>query len=147
MALLLAAMLSSLAALPPAPPDLILEGATVYESPDASPRTESVVLAGGRILFVGEASTARAKAPSAQRIDLTGAFLFPGLADAHGHLEGLGKSLEIADLRGAGDAAEAARRVASVAAKLPAGAWAEGRGWDQNHWPGAKFPDARDLDT
>ena len=147
MALLLAAMLSSLAALPAAPPDLILEGATVYESPDANPRIASVVLSGGRILFVGDSASARAKAPSAQRIDLAGAFVFPGLADAHGHLEGLGKSLEIADLRGATDAAEAARRIAAVAAKLPAGAWAEGRGWDQNRWPGAKFPDARDLDA
>src|SRR5260370_39422853 len=30
---------------------------------------------------------------------------------------------------------------------LPPGAWAEGRGWDQNRWPGGKFPDARDLDA
>ncbi|HEY6928598.1 MAG TPA: amidohydrolase, partial [Thermoanaerobaculia bacterium] len=147
MAFLLASMLSSLASLSAAPPDLILEGATIYESPDANPRKASVVLSGGRILFVGDSAAARAKSPSAQRVDLTGAFLFPGLADAHGHLEGLGQSLEIADLRGAKDAADAARRVAAVAAKLPAGAWAEGRGWDQNRWPGARFPDARDLDA
>jgi len=60
---------------------------------------------------------------------------------------GLGKALETADLRGAADAAEAARRIAAIAATLPVGAWAEGRGWDQNRWPGGKFPDARDLDA
>ena len=29
---------------------------------------------------------------------------------------------------------------------FPGGAWAEGRGWDQNRWPGSGYPDARDLD-
>ncbi|HEY6051216.1 MAG TPA: amidohydrolase family protein, partial [Thermoanaerobaculia bacterium] len=79
-------------------------------------------------------------------IELPGAYVFPGWADAHGHLAGLGKGLETADLRGVPDAAEAARRVGAVAANLPAGAWSEGRGWDQNRWPGGAYPDARDLD-
>ena len=126
--------------------DLLLEGAMVYVSADAAPQRASVLIRSGKIDFVGNAETARRKSPLASRIDLTGSFLFPGFADAHGHLSGLGKSLEIADLRGATSAAEAARRVGAGAAKLPSGAWAEGRGWDQNLW-GGRFPDARDLDT
>jgi hypothetical protein len=35
----------------------------------------------------------------------------------------------------------------AAAAKLPAGAWVEGRGWDQTRWPGREFPDARTLDA
>jgi predicted amidohydrolase YtcJ len=147
MARLLAALLLTAAARPPASSDLLLEGATVYVAADAAPRKASVLIAAGRIAFVGDAPAAREKAGGAPRIDLTGAFVFPGWADAHGHLEGLGKSLEIADLRGARDSGQAAQRIASVAAKLPAGAWAEGRGWDQNGWPGGKFPDAKDLDA
>ena len=50
-------------------------------------------------------------------------------------------------MRGSADSADAARRIAELASKLPAGAWVEGRGWDQNLWPGKSFPDARDLDA
>ncbi|MFN2386341.1 MAG: amidohydrolase, partial [Thermoanaerobaculia bacterium] len=96
--------------------------------------------------FVGDAETARRRAQSPERVDLSGAFVFPGWADAHGHLAGLGKALEIADLKGAASAEEAARRLSAMASSLPAGAWVEGRGWDQNLWPGKAFPDARVLD-
>src|SRR5207253_8315859 len=83
----------------------------------------------GKIAFVGDPAAARRLAPDAKSVNFSGAFVFPGWADSHGHLLGLGKSLEIANLRGAADAAEAARRIARLAATLPAGAWAEGRGW------------------
>jgi predicted amidohydrolase YtcJ len=135
------------AATSPVSPALLLEGATVYVSADAKPRAASVLVRDGSIAFVGDPEAARKQAPGAAVIDLKGAFLFPGWADAHGHLLGLGKALETADLRGAADAPEAARRTAAIAATLPAGAWAEGRGWDQNRWPGGAFPDARDLDA
>jgi hypothetical protein len=79
--------------------------------------------------------------------DLSGRFVFAGWADAHGHLEGLGEALEIADLRGTASAAEAASRMARAAAALPPRAWAAGRAWDQNLWPGQRFPDAHDLDA
>ena len=126
---------------------LLLDGGIVYVSADASPRKASIVVRDGRIAFVGDAGRARRLGAGAKRVDLAGAFVFPGWADAHGHLVGLGKSLEIANLRGAPSAAEAARRIGQLAAKLPAGTWVEGRGWDQNLWPGKSFPDARDLDS
>jgi predicted amidohydrolase YtcJ len=141
------ALLSLLASAPSAGPDLLLENATVYASADAQAKKVSIVTRGGRIAYVGPAPQARRQAVNARRVDLSGSFVFPGWADAHGHLLGLGKSLEIAQLRTAADANEAARRIAELAAKLPAGAWAEGRGWDQNLWPGKAFPDARDLDA
>jgi predicted amidohydrolase YtcJ len=131
---------------PAAPPDLRIEGASVYESASAAPRAASIVTRGGRILFIGDPARAKELAPQAAVIEIPGAFVFPGWADAHGHLSGLGKALETADLRGAADASEAARRIGSIAANLPPAAWAEGRGWDQNRWPGSAYPDARDLD-
>ena len=139
------ALLTRLAA--PAPtPALLLENATVYVSAESKPQKISILTREGKIAFVGDAAGAREAAGDAKRVDLSGAFVFPGWADAHGHLLGLGKSLEIANLRGAADAAEAARRMGDLAAKLPSGRWIEGRGWDQNLWPGKSFPDARDLD-
>jgi predicted amidohydrolase YtcJ len=141
------ALLTLLASTPSAGADLLLENATVYASADAQAQKVSILTRGGRIAYVGPTAQARRQAGSARRVDLSGSFVFPGWADAHGHLLGLGKSLEIAQLRTAADAKEAARRIAELAAKLPAGAWAEGRGWDQNLWPGKAFPDARDLDA
>src|SRR6266404_2238010 len=129
----------------PASPDpgLLLEGATVYVASGSRPVKSAILIRDGKIIFVGDAGTARRKAPRAARLDLTGSFVFPGWADAHGHLAGLGQSLEVADLRGAKSADEAAKRIAAKAGSLPAGSWAEGRGWDQNHWPQERFPDAR----
>ena len=103
---------------------------------------------GRRILFVGDPARAQEARGGRRRVDLAGASSSPGWADAHLHLAGLGKSLEIADLRGAADAEDAARPDATTAASgLPAGTWVEAAGWDQNLWPGRAFPDARELDA
>jgi predicted amidohydrolase YtcJ len=138
---------ASAAAVPAPAPRLLLEGATVYLSAGAPARTASIVVGDGRILFVGDAEKARASAPDARVVDLHGRYVFPGWTDSHLHLEGLGHARETADLRGAASAAEAAARMARQAASLPEGSWVEGRGWDQNRWPGQRFPDARDLDA
>lgn len=145
-------MLLLLALLLPIPPqtpkaDLLLENGVVYVSPEAAPRKASIVVADAKILFVGDAARARKLGKSARIVDLRGAFVFPGWADAHLHLQGVGKDREITNLRGAASAAEAARRMASSAASLPTGRWIEGRGWDQNLWPGREFPDATTLDA
>jgi len=125
---------------------LLLEGGLVYVAADAPPQRASVLIEGGRIAFVGDAAEARRRAGAARVLDASGRAVFPGWADAHLHLLGLGKAVEVATLRDASSAADAAAAMAKAAADLPAGAWAEGRGWDQNRWPGAAFPDAHELD-
>src|SRR5262249_7490909 len=114
---------------------------------DAPPARVSVLLSAGKVAFVGDPAEARRRGGAARRVSLPGRFVFAGWMDAHLHLLGLGKSLESARLRGAPSAAEAAARMAKTAAALPPGAWVEGRGWDQNLWPGQAFPDARALDA
>jgi hypothetical protein len=142
-------LLALLLPIPPQTPkaDLLLENGVVYVSPEAAPRKASIVVADAKILFIGDAARARKLGKSARIVDLRGAFVFPGWADAHLHLQGVGKDREITNLRGAASAAEAARRMASSAASLPTGRWIEGRGWDQNLWPGREFPDATTLDA
>jgi len=126
--------------------DLLLEGGMIYRTADARPDRASVVVARGKILFVGDPARARELAGGARVMDLRGKFVFPGWTDAHLHLLGVGKALDIANLRGAADAEAAADRMVISARSLPAGAWVEGRGWDQNLWPGARFPTASELD-
>ncbi len=131
----------------PAPPAaLLFEDGVVYVSPDAAPRKASILLEGGKVAFVGDPMEARRRAGATRVVHLGGNFVFAGWADAHLHLFGLGKSLEIANLRDTANAGDAAARMGKAAVALPAGAWVEGRGWDQNRWPGAAFPDARELD-
>jgi predicted amidohydrolase YtcJ len=139
--------MTSAAAAATAPEALLLEGGVVYVSADAPPRPASILVRDGRIEFVGDPGEARARSRGAAVVALGGRPVFAGWTDAHGHLSGLGRSLDVANLRGAPSAAEAARRIADAAARLAPGTWAEGRGWDQNLWPGAAFPDARDLDA
>jgi predicted amidohydrolase YtcJ len=143
------ALALTLAGPAPAVGDLLLENAVVYASADAAPARASIVVGEGRIRFVGEPAKARTLAAGARVrvVDLRGRFVFPGFADAHLHLSGIGHGREVADLRGATDAEDAAARIAKVASKRPPGAWVEATGWDQNRWPGRQFPDTGVLDA
>lgn len=78
--------------------------------------------------------------PRALVIDLDGAFVVPGLQDAHGHLLGLGSALAEVDLVGTQSFAEVIARAAARAATLPKGEWVLGRGWDQNDWQDTAMP-------
>ncbi len=69
----------------------------------------------------------------------------PGLADAHGHVALLGRwRREVSCAGGAGEE-ECAARAAVRARSVPAGSWIRGSGWDQNWWPGGRFPSAAVL--
>lgn len=126
-------------------------GATLFENgrvvADAvAPAAKaSILVDGGRVVFVGPAAEARRRAPAAVPVDLAGAFVYPGFADAHGHLAELGKSLESADLKGLRSPAACAEKMRASA--VPAGTWLEGDGWDQNLWTPKEFPDAKALDA
>jgi len=74
-----------------------------------------------------------------------GAFVMPGLQDAHGHLLGLGSSLVEVDLVGTRSFAEIVEKARAAAAALPPGAWVVGRGWDQNDWDDKRMPNHRLL--
>ena len=80
-------------------------------------------------------------------IDVTGATILPGLTDAHGHLYGLGLSLDTVNLVGLESYDEAIARVKDRAQRAQPGEWVLGRGWDQNRWPDKQFPTAAPLDA
>jgi hypothetical protein len=136
-----------LLATPAAPADAVFTGGTVITLDDARPRASAVAVRGGRIVAVGsDAEVLGLASPQTRRVDLAGATLVPGLADAHLHVEGIGTARESLDLVGAASLQEALDRVARRHRELPAGEWLLGRGWDQNDWPEKRFPAAADLD-
>ena len=73
--------------------------------------------------------------------------MLPGLVDAHGHLMYLARLRLALDVAGLASEAACAERVAARARAPPRRAsGSPGRGWDQNRWPGARFPTRASLD-
>jgi len=132
----------------PEPADLVITAGTVITLDGARPRATAIAVRGGRIVAVGTAAEIQSLiGPATRRVELRGATVVPGLGDAHVHVEGIGDALENIDLVGAASLEEAVRRVRTGAAALPATDWVRGRGWDQNDWPGKRFPTAGALDA
>jgi hypothetical protein len=119
--------------------DRLFVGGIVH-APGGAYRLE-IAVASGRIVALVEPGKAAAwRRSAAEIVDLAGSHVYPGFTESHGHLTSYGAALEQVDLHGAGSFAEVVARVKTAAAKLPAGAWVIGRGWDQNLWPGKRFP-------
>ena len=126
-------------------PDLLVAG-TIHTLDPARPRAGAALARDGRFVCVGSESECAARArPGLRRIDLGGGSAVPGLADAHGHVHGLALARANVSCVGAASAEACAERAAERARGVPAGRWIRGRGWDQNRWPGAAFPDGRIL--
>ncbi|MCX5760766.1 MAG: amidohydrolase [Gemmatimonadetes bacterium] len=110
--------------------DLILTNGRIYTSDDTRPVVEAVAVAGGKVLFAGNAAGAMALKGSATRvIDLGGRTVIPGM-----------DALHIVDLTGTTSYDEVVARVAERAKRTPKGQWVLGRGWDQNDWGDTRFP-------
>lgn len=126
----------------------LFTGGIVAAGPQQTPQRDSAIyVEDGRIVDVGPAAGLRAKHGGAQIIDASGATILPGLTDAHGHLYGLGLSLDTVNLVGAESIDEVVRRVRERASRAGANEWVLGRGWDQNRWTGKQFPTAAPLDA
>ncbi len=122
--------------------DLVFEHGVFYPVDVPGPVRGSLAVREGKIVYLGPEETAKPfLGPKTRRIDLRERAVTPGLIDAHSHLLGLGRDLSQVDLRGATSFEEVVRRVRAAAAKVPAGSWVRGRGWDQNLWPGQAFPE------
>ncbi len=122
--------------------DLVVRNAKIYTANPAKPNAAVLVIKDGKILAVGDSWAGKAT----RTVDAKGAMVMPGFIDSHGHVQGLGESLETLDLRGIKSEAEAAAMVEKVAKSAKPGEWIRGRSWDQNLWPGKQFPTKASLD-
>jgi len=129
------------------PADLVLLDADVVSVDPPGTTRASVAIRGGTIVFVGGSEQALAlRGPTTRVASLHGYTLIPGLVDAHGHVSSLGFAMHRVDLVGTGSASEIASKIRAAASGRPAGAWIQGRGWDQNDWAVKEFPTAKILD-
>lgn len=126
----------------------VLTAARVHTMDVAKPLATAFAYdADGRILAAGQAEALLKQYPRARRLDVGAATVIPGLIDAHAHVGGLGFAMMGADLVGARDVADVVARLRAKAGELKPGEWLLGSGWDQNDWPGQRFPTAAELDA
>jgi predicted amidohydrolase YtcJ len=139
----------ALAACQPAEaPDAIYHGGTIYTGVDGAPTVEAVSVKDGRILKTGNSADLLKTANEAtQKIDLAGAFLYPGFTDAHAHLFGIGERELTLNLDQVKSIAELVSIVGEAAKTLPPGLTLQGRGWIETHWPEKRFPTRQDIDA
>lgn len=98
----------------------------------------------GRIIGIGVRARAAA-GRGAEVVRLRGT-AWPGLIDAHIHLEGLAERHLTLDLTAARSLDDALARVKQWAARLPNDAWVVGSGWYNDAWSDPAFPSHQDLD-
>ena len=124
---------------------MLLTSGRIYTLDARGTIADTLVVRDGRVAFAGRRADVNA-APGEEVVDLGGHAALPGLVDAHGHLMHLARVRLTLDLRGADSEEAAARRVGERAGRVPRGEWISGRNWDQNLWPGARFPSKATLD-
>jgi predicted amidohydrolase YtcJ len=124
---------------------VLLTNGRIYTLDADGTVVDTLVVRDGRVAFAGRRRDVNPRIGE-EIIDLGGRAALPGLVDAHGHLMHLARVRLTLDLRGCDSEAAAAERVRQRAAKAGPGEWISGRNWDQNLWPGARFPDKASLD-
>ncbi|MDR0662516.1 MAG: amidohydrolase [Spirochaetaceae bacterium] len=136
----------SLSAAPAAEADTIYINGNVYTVNENFAKASSIVVKGGRILYVGDDATAQKKYSSAsQAVDLEGKTVIPGLIESHMHYLLLGEILDRIDIF-QNSKAEILSKVKAEADKLSDGEWIVSMGWNNVLW-GEDYPTKEELDV
>ena len=115
---------------------------------DRAQRVTAIAVGEHQIVAIGDDATVlRQKQPATEVFDLHGAFVMPGINDAHVHLGSAGRIKLAVDLTGSTSLAEMLRRVSAAAAAAPSGEWLLGGGWDHTLWESKTLPTRQDLDA
>jgi len=126
---------------------LVLLNGNIHTENPAMPRAEAVAVIGSRIVDVGGDDQIRKwVGPETRLVDLDGRLLLPGFNDAHVHFYQGGRSLAGVQLRSARSPEEFRERIATFAAKLPAGRWILNGEWDHENWSPARLPSRQLID-
>jgi predicted amidohydrolase YtcJ len=124
----------------------ILYNGPIYTLDPAQPRAQAIAIRDGRVLMAGsEGKVYAAVGGRGEAINLQGRAVIPAITDAHVHLIWHALAQRNVQLDGVTSFDAALERIAAAAAKLPEGAWLQGRGWDHTWW-GGRWPTAADLD-
>src|SRR5581483_6328333 len=132
----------------------ILHNAKIYTFDKSRPNATAIAIDHGEIIAVGGDELLR-EFDRAEKEDLRGRAVLPGLTDAHLHFQYYSLGLQKIDCE-TDTLEECLRRVKARVEKAKAGEWILGHGWNQNAWPlspnrretgsEGNWPTASDLD-
>jgi len=147
MGLLLGLMLAAGPAFAAKSADIVYLNGNIYTVDEKKPAASTLAVTGRKLAYVGANKGVKAFIGKTTKIvDLKGKTVLPGLIEGHMHFtaEGL-KMLQVSVFWS--PKSEIQAKVKAEAAKLPAGTWILGGGWNQEVWPDKKFPAREDLDA
>ncbi|MDP2777973.1 MAG: amidohydrolase, partial [Anaerolineales bacterium] len=135
----------------------LLYNANIHTLNPSFPLASAILIAGGRIIAVGEKNKLESLAHGrVERQDMKGKTILPGLTDAHIHIQHYALGLARVDC-GTKTVEECLRRVAERVSNSKSGEWVLGHGWNQNEWnsspvgrgqgEGDEWPTAIELDA
>ena len=127
--------------------DIVFKNGNVYTVDSKASRAEAIAVTKDRIVFVGSNAEAQKFVGSKTRVvDLKGATVLPGFADAHQHLSGVGFREMTLNLEDTTSLEDFLAKVKARVDQTKPGAWVTGRGWIETHWNPPVFPTRADLD-
>jgi hypothetical protein len=121
----------------------ILHNTRIHTLDSKRPLASVLVIDGERIFAAGGDELLR-EFSNAEKQDMRGRVILPGLTDAHIHLQYYSLGLQKIDCE-TDTLAECLRRVVERVKKSKPGEWILGHGWNQNPW--GRWPTAADLDS
>jgi len=122
----------------------LLYNAYIHTQDPSHPTGSAIVIDRERVVAVGEANNLLPQYPDAEKQNMNGRVILPGLTDAHLHLQHYALSLQKVDCETDTQAA-CLRRVAERVKKSKPGEWILGHGWNQNVW--GNWPSTSELDA
>src|SRR5258708_6592910 len=120
----------------------VLYNARIHTLHTSRPTATAIALEHGRIVATGNDELLN-EYDRAEKQNMNGRVILPGLTDAHLHLKYYALSLQKIECETA-TLAECLRRVGERVKKAQPGEWILGHGWNQNVW--GNWPSAADLD-
>lgn len=125
--------------------DLIVHNAKIYTVDEQFSMAKAFAVSDGKFIAVGTEEEVTGHYTATEVIDAQGNAVYPGFMDGHSHFSGYGENLvRWADLKGCQSYDEVIERLKVHDSLYPA-EWLLGRGWDQNLWEPAEFPDNQRL--
>ena len=122
----------------------ILYNAIIHTLDHSHPVASAIAIQHGRIVAVGKFDSLLAMFGEAEKQDMHGQTILPGLTDAHVHLQNYALSLQKIDCE-TDTLEECLHRVEERVSGTQPGEWILGHGWNQNDWGGV-WPSAAELD-
>jgi len=122
----------------------LLHNAKIHTFNATQPSASAILIDRERIIAVGMADEILSAYPFAEKEDMNGRMILPGLTDAHIHLQHYALALQKIECE-TDTKAECLRRVAERVKRAKPGEWILGHGWNQNTWK--SWPTAAELDS